>query len=875
MSSGLTIEQASVLTGHFSADAKWAKEHIGINREGLIFSYCDLRGKPYTANNKRFYRIKPDYKPEEEGKPKYLSPFGTGNKPYFSQIDKNLYKKSQDKGCPILITEGEKKADCLAAHGFFAIGLAGVYGWLDKSAREEETYIPPAQTIEDEKEDQDEIGKLTESRLIPELREEINWEGRRVYIAFDSDIVSKRQVKTAIKDLAIELRKLGAFPYIIRIPNEVDGSKNGADDFIVRHGAIAFETIKEESQPALTQKNAFRFNQDPNRLTKILMTWTVLKDSWRYRPGMGFFRWNQVYWESATPEEFERDLILFCDSQKWRGTAGMEILLRQLKSRLLVDEKQWNPDRLLVFENGTLDCMSNEFLPVHTSEDFCTSALGYSYDLSLQCPTWKDFLSSALEGDDQAISLIRGFIKWILAPKPSDRKAAIEKSLDIQGRKGTGKGTFLDILTELVGTSNYAAINCDTFNSPTSLSSCLDKKVLIDFDAHGLLKNTGIFNRIVSNEPVSCRYLYENPIDRRLRTVIVRAYNQYVDVPSGSEGVDRRIVAISFTNKKRKSDPNLTNKLRAELSGIFAWAWSMPLDEAKEKILKAGSIKNVQRTSAERFEANNPEYIFLSYTFPDGNPRVKAGDLYASYKDWSKNLGYSPKGSRKFYEAIQAIGCEKSPKSNGCYFYDIPKMDSFDLPDYLELAVANPIDSKNEYPECDRIDRPKTSDAGLVANPINSKGERPECDRVEGLKQENNGRWKPVIRKEELVPGSRVRRKSRLGGWYYATVLEATEYAMRVDFDNHGEGRSTLVSLQPIPELQVQIEEGKDLHAKSEIKTGDIVKYTGDQLANWKVTKGGEARLTVEAVDLNSVKVKAEGWYVSRWLNLKDVEKWT
>jgi len=740
MDSGLTEEQSSVITGHFSADAKWAKEHIGINREGLIFSYCDLKGKPYIVNNKRFYRIKPHYKPEEKGKPKYLSPSGAGNKPYFSQIDKNLHKKSQDKKIPIIITEGEKKADCLAAHGFFAIGLAGVYGWLDKAAREDELDIPPAQLIEDEREDQDAIGKLTESRLIPELREGIDWESRQIYLAFDSDVVFNRQVRRALQDLAVELKKLGAFPLIIRIPNEINGSKNGADDFIVRHGISAFKIIQEEATPALTSKGAFRFKQDPDRLTKILSTVTIMKDSWRYRPGVGFFTWANSHWESATPEEFEQDFIWFSDCQGWRATAGIDVILRQLKGRLLVREECWNPNNLIVFENGTLDTNTSDFYREHRREDFCTSSLNYSYEIHAECPKWTKFLLSVLEGDEQAVQLIRAFLKWMLTPKSSNKKNEIEKCLDIQGAKGTGKGTFLDILTELVGSDNYAAISNETFNSPTSLSSCLDKKVLIDFDAHGILKNVGIFNRIISNEPVPIRYLYENPIERRLKTVIIRAYNQYTDLPSGSEGVDRRIIAISFKNKKKGNDLTLSDKLRQELPGIFTWAWNMDILEAKQVIMSAGAIENVQQTSSDRFEANNPEYIFLSSIFPQGK-RVKAGDLYASYKVWAKDLGYSPKGSRKFYEAIQTIGCKKSPKSNGYFFYDIPKMDDFELGSYLGLGLAftDSNGSENEPPEFDRTEEPKIGmDDFHLPNREKQVKDAPHLPKHKQRKKENN-----------------------------------------------------------------------------------------------------------------------------------------
>ncbi|MEQ9549943.1 MAG: phage/plasmid primase, P4 family [Coleofasciculus sp. G3-WIS-01] len=777
MNSGLTETQA-LQTGHFSADKEWSKNNLGIDHDGLIFNYSSPNGDAYLINGKPFNRIKPKDWGEKTDAPKYLSPRAMGNRPYFSRLGNMDLAK--DANTPVILVEGEKKADCLNAHGIFTVGLAGVYGWLDKSTRSEEIEYPPAQLIEDEIEEQESIGKMEESRLLPELENEINWKGRKVYIAFDSDIVDKYQVKDAIAKLAKALRNLGAFPKIARIPNEIDGSKNGPDDFIVRHGSEAFNTILGEATPALSKKGDLMFKQDPDRLSKILIAWTVLKDTWRYRPGIGFYRWESSHWALATSEEFDRDLILFQDAQKWRQTTGLEVVLKQLKCRLLVGESLWNPDRLLVFQNGTLDCVSGNFMGGHVREDFCTTCIDYEWDMTAECPTWKRFLASALDGDSQSIELIRAFIKWILTPKPSNRKADIEKSLDIIGAKGTGKGTFLDVITELVGRGNYAAITCDTFNSPNSLSSMLDKKVSIDFDAQGILKNVGMFNRVVSNEPISIRYLYENPVESRLRTCVIRAYNQYLDTPSGSEGLDRRIVAISFSNRPKAVDIELTEKLRQELAGIFAWAWLMPLKTAKQTIMQAGNIENVRRTSAERFEANNSEYLFLAESFPQGNPKAKAGDLYNSYVDWAKDAGYTPKKNRKFFEAIQRIGAEKSQKTNGCFFYSIPRMDEFSVENHLGLSL--PVGG----------DRKPVTRSDLL--PWFLEPETPGGDRTEPTDpgpETPGGDRKPVTGAEPETPGDRprvgdrVRPKLKLAGKNSpATVIGLATHFIEVTYDH-------------------------------------------------------------------------------------------
>ena len=174
----------------------------------------DPQGRPYTyGDGVPFVRRK--LKPGSD--PKYLTPKGAGNRPYLSPLLPAEYLQGFK---PLIVTEGEKKADSLTAHGFPCIGLTGVYGWRDK--------------------------RNGTSAPIPELAK-INWK-RPVRIVFDSDVVIKPQVLDALRDLTEHI--VGGFypddpglgghiPDVVFLPSELDGEKNGADDFIVRHGADA------------------------------------------------------------------------------------------------------------------------------------------------------------------------------------------------------------------------------------------------------------------------------------------------------------------------------------------------------------------------------------------------------------------------------------------------------------------------------------------------------------------------------------------------------------------------------------------------------------------------------------------------------------
>jgi P4 family phage/plasmid primase-like protien len=685
-SSGLSPRQFAI-TGHFSADKATANDLVGVELPGLIFQYCDLEGKSFLrTDGKLFYRLKPDWgRLKTEDSPKYLSPKGQGCRPYFSRLCPNWQKVVKSTKIDLWELEGEKKGDCGCANGLAAIAFSGVDGWVDSCSRVGEA-------------------KLEQSRVLPELSV-IEWKNRKVYQCFDSDIVDKIPVQLALQGRAYELTNLGAYPYLVLLPNEIDGSKNGLDDFVVRHGIEALRVLARKAQRTVfkveddkqsKKKRVFLKLEEPDSHYKALMAWAVLKKAWAFRPGIGWYEWQKTHWKLKTIEEFEQILTCFMDAQGWknRGSGLISSVVRELRSRLLVREESWSPDNKLAFLNGTLQVDTEEFQSRHDPFDRITKVRPYKFlsfinvpDWQEICPNWLRYLNEATGGDRQIQELLQAWLKYATLPRPKERKVAIEKSLDLFGFKGTGKGTFLEILIMAVGAENIGSASPDIFKSAVGLGQLIDKDLASDTDCSGFLENVGAYNKVVSNEPVEVKKLYRDSYVTRLGVAVVRAYNAFIPVPDGSEGLDRRLTVVPFQNTPQSVDVNLVEKLRAELSNIFAWAWQVSIPEMKTRILSAGKIEAVAKVSIERFEANNTEYRFMSEFFPSGRDSIQAGSLYQNYQQWCRDNGNQPKSQVKFKPAIEALGCKRSTgKSNGCYFYTIPNMANFDVVAHLGIV---------------------------------------------------------------------------------------------------------------------------------------------------------------------------------------------
>lgn len=727
--SGLADESIAEIR-HFSADVETASSLVGCKLPGLIFSYFEPDGKPYLCSNGiPFYRIKPDWGDRKtEDSPKYLSPKDQGCRPYFSCLYSDWPKAIKSTKIDLWETEGEKKGDCGCANGLAAIAFAGVDAWVDSHDRS---------TGEE----------LAESRVLPELGV-IEWKHRKVYQCFDSDIIEKFPVQTALAKRAFCLHQLGAYPHLVLLPNESDGSKNGLDDFVVRHGINALRVLGREAEltPFKTQDKANGKEttvtldlKEPESHCKAVMAWAVLKESWAYRPGIGWYEWQENCWRGTTDEEFEASLTCFMDAQKWkkRSSGLISSVIREVRSRLLVREDLWNPFGKLAFKNGTLNIMTGRFFPTHSPQDRMTQIRPFNYDLSAECPAWLGFLHQAMEGDQERIDLIQAIFRYAVLPRCKDQKAEIEKSFDLFGQKGTGKGTTLDVLTNLVGPENVGSASVDTFKTAVGLGQLVDKVLAVDYDASGFLSNVGAYNRVVSNEPVEVKKLYEDSYTTRLGIVVIRAYNAFVNVPDGSEGLDRRLTVVPFRHQPREVDTSLSSKFQEELPGIFAWCYSISREEMKGRLLSAGRIKAVAEASIERFEANNPEFRFIVDTFPEGMDSVKAGNLYQSYLNWCGMNKHHAKSNVKFFNIVRTLGCQRSPgKINGCYYYTVPKMSDFDIAQHLGIVKRQFGES---YKDSSKLDTEGDRDSwGEFESKSHQNFEQPDLEDLGSIDQSIN-----------------------------------------------------------------------------------------------------------------------------------------
>ena len=118
-----------------------------------------------------------------------------------------------DPSLPLYITEGVRKADAAVSKGLCCIALLGVWNYRGTN-------------------------DLGGSTALADW-EYIHLKGRDVYVVFDSDVMTKREVHQALARLKAFLESRGANVHLIYLPAGEGGKKQGLDDFFAAGHTVA------------------------------------------------------------------------------------------------------------------------------------------------------------------------------------------------------------------------------------------------------------------------------------------------------------------------------------------------------------------------------------------------------------------------------------------------------------------------------------------------------------------------------------------------------------------------------------------------------------------------------------------------------------
>jgi P4 family phage/plasmid primase-like protien len=289
----------------------------------------------------------------------------------------------------------------------------------------------------------------------------------------------------------------------------------------------------------------------------------------RDRPG-NVYRYTGAYWDELSKGDLE-SLALHAEPLATSAHRRGEIV-KLLCAR--AHDVDFSFGRVagheIAFQNGVLNVYSGR-LRAHRAEDYLESVLPWDYQLAAACPTWLEALGEYFGDDNQdgRHDTLQEFFGYIGLSTNRFKKA-----LMLIGKGDTGKSLIADIGAAMVGINRTCQLSLEHMDDPTLRGVIKGARlnVMAEVSSRALISDSG-FKALVAGDPVLINRKYY-PAEIYLPTAKhLIAANSLPIIRGRTDEVFARflIIAMDRVFQKGEQDPDLKDKLIAEMPGILVW----------------------------------------------------------------------------------------------------------------------------------------------------------------------------------------------------------------------------------------------------------------------------------------------------------------
>lgn len=344
-------------------------------------------------------------------------------------------------------------------------------------------------------------------------------------------------------------------------------------------------------------------------------------------------------------------------------------------------------------QNGIVNLRTGELLP-HDSNFMMTRICYTDYDTTCGEPKlWLKFLNDVCNGDKELINYLQKCVGYSLSGSIREQCAFF-----IYGIGNNGKSTFLDTISDLMGT--YASnvqpetimVKKNDGGANSDIARLKSSRFVTSVEPNeGVRLNEGLVKQLTGGDKVTCRFLYGKEFEYVPEFKIWIGTNHKPTIRGTDVGIWRRIKLIPFEVNipKDKVDKTLKYKLRKELPQIFNWAVQGCIKWQEEGLELPKCVQEATKEyKAEMDILTNfmEQCVEIDYKSPEP---IMAPQLFNLYTVWAQKNNEYQMTSRKFYTEIAKKVPEKTRIHEGvCYKY-------IRLNDYAKQLLAPKENTKN------------------------------------------------------------------------------------------------------------------------------------------------------------------------------------
>ena len=563
---------------------------------------------------------------------------------YWLDLEKLKQRCYQINGHPLLlITEGGFKAIAACSHDLPTIALLGV-----------EMGLTPSK--------QDPQGKRY---LVPQL-EHFASKGFGFILAFDCDTYTKKPVIQALIKLAHQLQKFSVPVYTLPKWNESEGK--GIDDYIQNQG------IEEFRKKLLSQTVSFTdwlgdgseaaFDKKPPKPDIIgAQLAEQYRDYWIYcdelKTWLAYGLKTKGIWTIVTEQYLAAEIDAILESRNIVGygtNAYIQNIIGKLRRKLFTREwSERSSTDWLPFKNGVLELATNK-LHEHNSGFRFTWQLPRDY--SVVETSWSkidDWLSVATQGNIEHKQYLIHFAAAVLRGRND-----LQKFLHLIGNGGSGKSTFTNLLTALIGESNTATLDLPNLEDKHEIARIYGKRLAVFPDQDKAPRKVSNFKRLTGQDRLSGRKLFHDGFEYIFSGLAVVTSNLPIFHTNIGSWLTRRVVMIPFDYEcPNHLKQDLIKEFEPELSAFTTYLLNISDAEIDAVFKGLNKQHKIDSTVWEsQIRSDGLASWVNEWVIASGESKVKIG---SNKFEWSTDSDYCPQQSTLY--GSYSLYCRRTGRS--------------------------------------------------------------------------------------------------------------------------------------------------------------------------------------------------------------------
>lgn len=576
--------------------------------------------------------------PTDRAPQKYASPVGA----LHLDVPPAVSEQVRDTARPLWITEGVKKADCLAGMGLAAVTLTGVFNWRNKQG-----------TIGD--------------------WEDVPLRGRTVVVCFDSDAAVNRNVMMAMRRLGrwLESKGVAGVRYLV-VPSEVDGTPvKGVDDWFAAGGTLpVLGDAALRELPSDGPQDAFFSDA---ALADLLCS-EELDGTYRWASGLGWMRWNGRVWKTCTDVSVTETVRLWALEQfgrvidRQRADPGQQMTPQMDGWRSVLSA---NRQRTLVgLAKGVLECAAEEF-DAHPDllncpngvVDLRTGALmSPDPDLLMSKIAGTEYVKGATHADwDQALTALPDDVRDWFQMRIGQAATGYQPdgvAVVSQGGGGNGKSTVMDGVADALGqyhivVADRAMMGAASDNHPTEMMDFMGARIaVLEETPESRQLDSVRLKKLVDTKDIKARRIRQDSVEFPVTHSLFVNTNFRLVVVETDHGTWRRLALLRWPYTYRRTaaeclgefdrvgDPTLKQRIDADpraREAVLAWIVEGAQQwYAADRVMPEHPDRVRRDTAAWRMESDPVLGFIADRLVFDRESHVLSTELFTAFSDWTR-----------------------------------------------------------------------------------------------------------------------------------------------------------------------------------------------------------------------------------------------